>query len=450
MHKHEIAAVRSNAASYSTFGSQVPARVEYHAPMLAIRIKQRPILFTAWFLSSALLLASLFTCVGGLPFLVTLGAWTRHTIDDSSRGADGVRVGDVNGDDLVDLVAAWEDAGEVKVYLHPGANRITVPWPSVLVGRVGRVEDAVFVDLDEDGAIDVVSSCEGGVRTIFVHWAPSEPSRYMDSTAWQTQALPASRDARQWMFCVPMQVDGAHGVDLVAGAKEGGAQLGWFEAPANPRDLAAWVWHPIADVGWIMSILPIDVDEDGDLDVVASDRKRDGRGSFWFENPGAGPFQSLPWPRHPIGNGSAEMMFMDWADVDADGHDDAVVATSGKQLLFHRRDRASPPAWSTFSIALPEQVGTGKGVGVADIDLDGAMDLVFTCEGAGDKTGVGLLSYVLAPTDPVWLWRPISDRMGGKFDLVQLLDVDQDGDIDVVTTEEGAGLGVIWYENPIR
>ena len=32
-----------------------------------------------------------------------LGSWERHTIDNSSKGADGVRVADVNGDGLLDL-----------------------------------------------------------------------------------------------------------------------------------------------------------------------------------------------------------------------------------------------------------------------------------------------------------------------------------------------------------
>ena len=33
-------------------------------------------------------------------------------------------------------------------------------------------------------------------------------------------------------------------------------------------------------------------------------------------------------------------------------------------------------------------------------------------------------------------------------DLVALLDLDGDGDLDAITTEEVANPGVIWYENP--
>ncbi len=47
---------------------QRDSTVEYHAPMLAIRIKQRPIQFAAWFMSSALPLASLATFITGIGY----------------------------------------------------------------------------------------------------------------------------------------------------------------------------------------------------------------------------------------------------------------------------------------------------------------------------------------------------------------------------------------------
>ena len=48
-----------------------------------------------------------------------------------------------------------------------------------------------------------------------------------------------------------------------------------------------------------------------------------------------------------------------------------------------------------------------------------------------------------------WAARDISGPEEGiKFDLIQLIDLDGDGDLDVLTCEERDNLGVIWYENP--
>jgi len=118
--------------------------------------------------------------------------WMRHTIDNSSKGADGVRLMDVNGDGLLDVATGWEEGGVVRVYINPGPKKSKAEWPAVTVGKVKSVEDAVFFDVDNDGAIDVVSSCEGKTKAIYVHWAPKDKSKYLDESAWTTEAFPAT------------------------------------------------------------------------------------------------------------------------------------------------------------------------------------------------------------------------------------------------------------------
>jgi hypothetical protein len=63
------------------------------------------------------------------------------------------------------------------------------------------------------------------------------------------------------------------------------------------------------------------------------------------------------------------------------------------------------------------------------------------------------LRYVQAPTDSQWVVNEISGPVGVKYDRIELLDIDGDRDLDVLTCEEqheGKGLGVFWYENPSR
>jgi len=385
------------------------------------------------------------------------GPWKRHTIDKSSRGADGTRLADVNGDTLPDIVTGWEQGGVTRAYLNPGPAKAGGKWPAVTVGKTRAVEDAVFADLDADGAMDVVSCCEGKTRCMFLHWAPKPKASYLDPGAWQTVSLPASRDEMCWMFCVPVQLDGRHGVDLLAGGKARGAKVGWFQAPANPRNAAAWAWHPLIGASWIMSILAVDMDADGDADVLVSERRGKTPGCYWLANPGPGEKQAGSWPIHRIGPTDQQVMFLCTADLDRDGLTDVLVAQKPREILFHRRKDKAGRDWESRAIPMPPTAGTAKAVAVGDIDRDGRDDIVFSCEQAsGDKSGVMWLrnappaGKASAPALGSWLPRDISGPEGVKYDLVELIDLDADGDLDVLTCEEATNLGVIWYENPTR
>jgi len=382
-------------------------------------------------------------------------AWPRHVIDDSSRGADGVRLRDVDADYDQDIVTGWEEGGITRVYLNPGPEKSKAKWPAVTVGQTPNVEDAVFFDVDRDGACDVISCCEGRTRTVFVHWAPKEPDRYLDSSAWTTEAVPVSRGRMMWMFAVPSgrRVEPRADTTVVAAGKGKGAAVGWFRiARGKERDLAAWTWHPIENVGWVMSLRVAPMNEDCPPDILVSDRKGPTRGVFWLENPWANgdPTKADAWQRHDIGGKGREVMFLDEADLDGDGLYDVVVATKPRDILFCRGLAIDATAWEERTIHMTATAGTAKAVAVGDVDGDGRRDLVFSCEHATPpRSGVMWLKNTadtFASAD--WPAHDISGPEGVKFDRLELLDLDGDGDLDVLTCEERAGLGVIWYENP--
>jgi hypothetical protein len=373
--------------------------------------------------------------------------WARHTIDSASRGADGVRLADANGDGLPDIVTGWEEGGTVRVTLNPGPTGSRRPWPAVTVGPARSVEDAVFADLDGDGGMDVVSCCEGRTRRVNVHWAPKEKSRLLDPKGWSTEPLPASEGVMMWMFCVPLQVDGRHGVDLVAAGKGKGAQVGWFEAPAGAKRLADWKWHPLRPTGWIMSLAVSDMDGDGDQDIFLTDRKGKAQGCFWLENPGPGPAQAKPWREHPVGGQGREVMFATLADLDKDGLEDVLAAAKPREVLVLRRASPNGRSWKPHSVSYAGNTGTAKAVSAGDLNLDGKLDLAITCEGAdGDKSGV----FWLSGAESKWSLHDISGAEGVKYDIIELIDLDADGDLDALTCEERRNLGVVWYENPAK
>ena len=254
-----------------------------------------------------------------------------------------------------------------------------------------------------------------------------------------------------WMFALPMQLDGRHGSDLVAGGKGDDAAIGWFEAPPVARVLPAWKWHELRRVGWLMYLAASDMDGDGDADIVFSDRKGERSGAYWLENPGQSAAGTEPWREHAIGGAGTEAMFLELGDLDRDGLEDVLLAVRPRTILWLRRTDHSGQSWQPNAIPLPGSAGKAKAVRAADLDGDGRLDLLFSCESAhAPRHGLMWLSSLSPPHAGTWTPHELSGTDGVKHDLLAVVDLDDDGDLDVITTEEVKNLGVIWYENPTR
>jgi hypothetical protein len=373
------------------------------------------------------------------------GPWPRHTIDNSSRGADGVRLADANGDGLMDIATGWEEGGIVRLYLNPGPEKPKDKWPAVTVGKVKNVEDAVMVDLDGDGAIDVVSSCEGKTKTMYVHWGPKDEEKLLDEDAWVTEAIPATVGKQMWMYCLPHDVDQKYATDLVVGSKGKGAAVGWLQSPRKARDLKDWTYHKLWDAGWIMS-LEEDTNRRQSRGVLVTDRMGPNRGASALILD-----ENNIWLGQDLERGNTEYMF-GCAAAHLPGW---IVATrNGSLRMFTENDEDTTiqtGKWlTTQTIPNPFGIKHGKAVTTGDIDHDKISDLVvsFNTQNQKDKPGVAWIK-VLPDKDPKdWPAYDISGLEGKKFDRLELIDLDGDGDLDVLTCEEAENLGVIWYENP--
>ncbi len=405
--------------------------------------------------------------------------WKYHVID-SGLGADGARLLDVNGDGLLDIATGWEQGAVTRAYLNPGPAAAAKHWPFVTVGTTADAEDAVFADINGDGAYDVISASEGDTRALYVQFAPSNPADYLTDSAWAQVNFNGAVNApvnNQYMFSVVNDLNGDGRPEIIAGGKNG-SQIGYFtSASGTLLNPANWTYHKLRDVGWTMSLIQYDFDHDGDLDLLLSDRRvwkdpvnaqntQDLRGVYWLENPGrvalaANP--DTPWVEHTVGVTGREVMLIALGDINGDGLPDiaAPIGNPAREVhLFFALDNTGlhyNEVVLNLEDKLGDGFGTGKALSIVDVNRDGKKDLVYTAEQAvGDKSGVVWLSYGTDPTNPNdWTVHQIAGVDGEKYDLAAIADLNGDGYPDVITTEEhnnseggDGGLGLIWYENP--
>jgi hypothetical protein len=382
----------------------------------------------------------------------SLFVWNLRYVANRGGGPDGVRLADFNGDGLMDITTSFESSGDIYLFLHPGIGNLESEWPFVIVGSVPRGEDAFGIDLDGDGAMDVVSAHEGDTLGMYVHWALIDSASMLNGDAWRTELIPSTR-GKAWMYAIPLDVNLDGATDIVLGAKDdyynsrnAVGDIGWLEAPSgDKRILGNWVYHTMDHAGWPMSIIAHDVDADGDPDIMLTDRNSDEEhmGARWLENPGQNWEEQ--WVSHFFpGLEGSRPGFMGFGDFDNDGAVDYMFS------LWAEKEMAivNGGADELTRIPLPEADTNGgpKGTEVGDIDLDGDLDVIVTFDKG--ELNVEWLEFTGSPFASDWQWSTIYDTYDGKFDQAILYDVDQDGDLDVMTTEEVQGLGVIWFENP--
>lgn len=361
--------------------------------------------------------------------------WKCHVIqpDPQDHGPDGINIHDWDGDGDLDLFVNYEEGKFSRLYFNPGPDKIRDPWSEYMELRHGKCEDSGIGDLDGDGDIDYVAN--GG----WVYFNPGS-SQVRDASKWKKMTL---FDQERRVPTVT-DVDGDGLEDLIVGAQE------WYRQPAKGKHEAAnWTRHAIGRNRWPMNCILTDLDADGEEDLVVPDR---GVEICWYRNPGKARVTEA-WERRPL-HPHHEPMFAAVSDVNGDGMEDVFITGGSKGklarklIILMRTNKGGEPAFT--EILLDQPCGNfPKGVAVLDLDGDPRHKEVLVIPKEGD------LWTASFDGDPMkaenWRTTPLPTPGANtrkKMDNAYLGDLDGDGDLDVATTEENGGWGVIWFENP--
>jgi hypothetical protein len=415
-----------------------------------------------------------------------LQEWDRHIIiaglDGTGQpdGADGVDVRDIDGDGLPEVATGHEQGLRMTVAKHPGIASVRAPWSFVTLGASPNLcnpEDAVFGDLDADGNIDAVAACETGSVSLEAFFAPTPPTSILTAGNWDRETLPNSA-AKSAMRIQIVDIAGDSMPEIVVGGKERSGpcrhtSVGYYESSGDPRVGSTWTHVEIEPAGWVMQLYVQDVNNDGRKDIVYSDRERidcdfadvagidnTKRGIRWLENLGGDP---PAFADHPITVVEGDWKWFHLVDWEGDGDLDVVGCasspTTNKSEIWINQGGFA--LWSNIPVTQPSNVGQCQHATAYDLDQDFIRDIQFSYSNAPELSGVVWQKNVGSHLVPSWARGEISgvhtpaDGPDIKFDNMAWVDLDVDGDLDVVTTEQhaidgnGPGFGVDWYENPL-
>ncbi|MFC2134363.1 FG-GAP-like repeat-containing protein [Bacteroidota bacterium] len=184
----------------------------------------------------------------------------------------------------------------------------------------------------------------------------------------------------------------------------------------------------------------IDLDNDGDLDIIGGSEITQTSASVgiaWWRNDGGYP---ITWTRIPIDASFIHVMSVDAAYVDSDGHLD-IIATSWNlhQMAWWKNSGNPETGWTKYVVKnYYTNAHDAKGV---DIDLDGDTDIVSCNSNPGSVD----ICYNQNATQPTWNHVQL-DAQFNSAKTVKVIDLDLDGDLDIVGAADGAH-DIAWWDN---
>lgn len=306
------------------------------------------------------------------------GNFTRHFVakDDWYGRYERLKVADINGDGHPDVVIVDNFFGNLTWFENSGHPRDGKPWKRHVITEGGLLGayDVDVADLDGDGRPDVVASSWRFGRQ-FVWY--ENPGPFPDAE-WNAHVIDSGLGETRSVAVADFNGDGRPDV---LGTDTGLGITLWYENPGDPKR-RPWKRHVIDLETRPCHGHPVDMDGDGDMDVVMAlggPNPDAGWAVVWYENVGK-PGDGTRWVKHTITDAFEGAFEAVAADLDGDGRPEVIASAWGKNggvAWFKAKGDPTGP-WSMHPLIT--HWSNAVQVVVGDMDCDSRPDVVAVAE----------------------------------------------------------------------
>lgn len=326
---------------------------------------------------------------------------------------------DLDGDGDPDLALTYSFNGIQGVESHAVwfRNEGGGTWSAAIAihGRVGIYLDLALIDVDGDAQRDVVVCGEDS-------WVVSRS----DGMGGITGPVNYGTEGVMYKQSLGADLDGDGDIDLLAQHSDG-IEILWNDG-AGAFNHATTEPEVMFAEGSTLALAVDDLDLDGDIDLIASDR--------WFANNGSGDLQEVNgiWPLTPLaqntwyGYGPRDALVL--LDLDGDGDRDLIMAGQRSHRMFLFTNAGQGPIGPPVDMQPRIAFDVGPLLD-ADVDGDGVMDALV-------GTSDGVRWFRALPTGGFAEPQVICHAPGGVSPFI-VRDFDQDGDPDLVYWDQYIG-----------
>jgi len=355
------------------------------------------------------------------------GTWSGYVIETNFMGANSVTAIDVNGDSFIDVIATSEETAGIAWWKNSGSPKVGA-WDMTIIDSGGDYRGAIGVDLDMDGYGDVVAARTDAGSSALVGFVNAN----VVGTSWKSDGTDMVSSGHG-SFAV--DVDGDLDPDILAATWNG---IYWFPN----RSILPFQKVPFTSRKWLdtdlsdgRDIMSVDMDGDGDLDILGSGQMKLNDMIVWWENDGS----DSEWPRHDVDTNYPGAGPVFAADMDRDSDMDVLCVSRGENKITWWENRTDE-GLGYIEHTVTSNYGEAIDVYAADIDRDGYLDIIGVARKDNDVTWWENNGYASS-----WNEHVIDDNMKLPS-AVHVADINRDGWPDVVATSS-TDRAVYWFEN---